>query len=398
MQSLRQPLVVDSLLAAAYAIAALVIGQEAQPGAWHSLDGRGALLTLLISGALVARRIFPAPVLCSVVVLWLVYIAAGYWPVVNSPSALLALYSVAAACRPRTTGACAAAVAAAWVLTGLLYSADYASMDAVVVQAIAFPAGVVLLGRTAGIAAERSRRLAAMTHRLRAEQEARARQAVTEERVRIARELHDVVAHHMSVVSLHAGMASYVFAADPETAREALGTIAATSREALEELRRLLVLLRETPDPAEPDAGNDGREAAGFAPAPGLDRLDELLSRVRAAGVPVELQVEGTPFRLRAGMDLCAYRVIQEALTNVLKHAAPASVTVGIRYEAQSVSVRVTDNGTRPASVDSGAPVGHGLIGMRERARIYQGTVSAGPRPEGGFEVQLSLPGSFQAQ
>ncbi|GGV47380.1 ATPase [Kitasatospora herbaricolor] len=390
----RRPLAVDSLLATAYATASLLLGQEPPPAPWHALDATGTALTLLVSAALVARRIAPVPVLATVVALWSTYIACGYWPVVNSPASLLALYTVAAARPTRTAALGAGAVGAAWLFAGAAH-AGYGSMKTVLVQAAAFPLVMVFFGRTAGRAAERSRHLAELTRRLRAEQEARALQAVTEERVRIARELHDVVAHHLSVVSLQAGMASYVFDADPATARGALDTIAATGREALEELRRLLTLLRVDPEdlpPTAPGPRDDDHSPERYTPAPGLDRLDEMLRRVRAAGTPVDLRVDGEPRALPPGMDLCAYRVVQEALTNVLRHAGPATATVTVRYDPRALTVRITDDGRAPAAPAHRPATGHGLIGMRERARIYRGTLSAGPRAQGGFEVLLSLP------
>ncbi|GAA2995402.1 sensor histidine kinase [Kitasatospora albolonga] len=400
---LRRPRVTDSVLAVAYTVAALVLGQEPEPGDWHALDARGALLTVLIGVALAARRMAPVPVLGATVAVWLVYIALGYWPVVNSPAVLLALYAVAVSTGRAATVVCSVAVGAAWVVAGVIYR-EHGSMSSVLVQAVAFPLGVALLGRTAGLAAERSVRLAELTRRLRAEQEARAAQAVTEalteERVRIARELHDVVAHHLSVVSLQAGLASYVFEGDPRTARGALDTIAGTSREALDELRRMLTLLRVGSVGAE-----DGVVEEDEGPAPGLGRVEELLARVRGAGVAAELLWEGEPFALPPGMDLCVYRVIQEALTNVLKHAGPATATVSVRFRPHHLTVRVTDDGAGlrdsaglpglpgvPGVPGGAASAGHGLIGMRERARVYRGTVSAGPRPEGGFEVLLTLP------
>ncbi|MEX0171389.1 sensor histidine kinase [Streptomyces sp. LMG1-1-1.1] len=390
---MRRPLVVDSLLAAGYATTSLLLGMERPPTGWSEMDATGALLTVLTSLALVARRMTPVAVLSVVVVLWVVYIACGYWPVVNSPATLLALYTVAAT-RPGRSGPIGgAAVGVAWLLAGLS-NVDNGSMKTVLVQAVAFPAVVVLIGRGAGRAVERSRELARLTRRLQVEQEARASQAVTEERVRIARELHDVVAHHMSVVSLQAGMASYVFEGDPATAKRALDTIAATSREALEELRRLLALLRVGPEDvraADGGTGTDGAEDA-YAPAPGLERLDALLLRVREAGVPVALEVTGEPYPLPPGMDLCAYRVIQEALTNVLRHAGPATATVTVGYRPQALTVRIADDGQGRVPAVDRPNVGHGLIGMCERARIYQGTVNVGPQPGGGFEVLLSLP------
>ncbi|WP_063992004.1 MULTISPECIES: sensor histidine kinase [unclassified Streptomyces] len=400
-EGLRRPVVVDSLLAVGYATTALLLGMERPPTGWTGMDTTGAALTVLTSVVLVARRLAPVAVLSAVVVLWTAYIACGYWPVVNAPATLLALYTVAATRNGMPVRIGGAAVGVTWLLAGLS-NVHNGSMKTVLVQAVAFPAVVVLIGRGAGRAAERTRELARLTLQLHAEQETRASQAVTEERVRIARELHDVVAHHMSVVSLQAGMASYVFEGDPATAQRALDTIAATSREALEELRRLLVLLRVGPEDTTATVGSPGpgtgtgpgAEGAedAYAPAPGLERLDTLLLRVRDAGVPVDLDITGEPYPLPPGMDLCAYRVIQEALTNVLRHAGPATATVTVGYGRRSLTVRIADDGQGRVPADTRPNIGHGLIGMRERARIYQGTVNVGPRTGGGFEVLLSLP------
>ncbi|OKI15981.1 histidine kinase dimerization/phosphoacceptor domain-containing protein [Streptomyces sp. CB03911] len=238
----------------------LLLGQEPHlppPGIpWHALGATGTALTLLVSAALAVRRIAPVPVLATVVTLGSTCIACGYWPVVNSPASLLALHTIAA--RPTRTaalgagaGAGAGAVDAAPLFAGAAHT-GYGSMKTVLVQALAFPLVVVIFGHTGGGAAERSHHLADLTRRLRAEQEARALQAVTEERVRRARELHDVVARHLFVVAHQAGVASYVFDGDPATARRALDTIAVTSREALEELRHLLILLCVGPEDPPP--------------------------------------------------------------------------------------------------------------------------------------------------
>ena len=203
------------------------------------------------------------------------------------------------------------------------------------------------------------------------------------ERVRIARGLHDVVAHHMSVISVQAGLARYVLSSDPATTGRALDTIVDTSHEALEEMRRMLALLR-VPDA---DQHSEGRT---HDPAPGLARLDELVERVRSAGVPVRVVVAGPPSPLSSGADLCAYRIVQESLTNVLKHARGAEVVVRLDYrEPEELTIQVSDNGP---GVSPGPVTGHGLVGMGERAGLYGGSVQAGPGPEGGFVVTLTLP------
>ena len=255
---------------------------------------------------------------------------------------------------------------------------------------------------------ERTIRLEVLSRQLTAEQGARARRAVIDERMRIAQELHDVVAHHMSVISIQASLAGYVFTSDPGTARAALRTVEETSHEALEETRRLLAVLRPEAEGADGDAPH--------APAPGLDRVTEVVDRVRAAGVPVQLSVTGQQRPLPPGIELCAYRVVQEALTNVLRHARPATATVRVEYRSRHLSVQVIDDGpARPAgpypsptgqsptcrsligqsptsrSLTGQSPTGQGLNGMRERARLYGGSLSAGPGTHGGFEVQLML-------
>ena len=218
--------------------------------------------------------------------------------------------------------------------------------------------------------------MAVLAEELRRDREDRARRAVVDERIRIARELHDVVAHHMSVISVQAGLARYVLGSDPGTASTALDTVLGTTGEALDEMRRLLVVLRM-----------DDREP--YDPSPGLQRLDDLVERVRTTGVPVELVVTGNARPLAPGVDLCVYRVVQECLTNVLKHAVPAQATVTLRYEPDRLVATIADNGCRPVTSHTD---GHGLIGMTERAKLYGGTLTAGRRAESGFEVVLTVP------
>jgi signal transduction histidine kinase len=237
--------------------------------------------------------------------------------------------------------------------------------------------------------------------------------AVAEERLRIARELHDVVAHSMSVIAVQAGYGQYVIDASPDGAKNALGAIQATSRDALEEMRRMLGVLRQqdvTPGSAEtgsvlgpPPGGGPGPTAGGatgqvpLAPAPGLAGLDRLIERTRGAGVRVTLDVSGHPRSAPASVDLSAYRIIQEALTNVVRHAGTgASCAVSIAYTDADLVIRVTDDGGLPVTFPSlsvaSAGTGHGIIGMRERVHLCGGTFSAGARPDGGFQVTAALP------
>ncbi len=209
-----------------------------------------------------------------------------------------------------------------------------------------------------------------------------ARRAVAGERARIARELHDVVAHNVSIIVVQAVAAEDVFDERPDVARKALQTIEATGRDALAELRRLLQTMR----PDEPENGEDGH-----APQPGLDHLDTLASTVQAAGLEVVVQREGAAVALPAGVDLSAYRIVQEALTNTLRHAHATRAEVTVRYAADAVAIEVTDDGGGGAP-DPEAGGGHGLVGMRERAALVGGTIEIGAAPQGGFRIRAELP------
>ncbi|MDH6553817.1 signal transduction histidine kinase [Streptomyces sp. SAI-117] len=223
----------------------------------------------------------------------------------------------------------------------------------------------------------------AWQQRVRAQQDA-TRLAVERERSRIARELHDVVTHNVSMMTIQASAARKTLDASPDLAREALQAVEAGGRAALAELRHVMGLLTMASDGPDPAA------TADLAPQPGLGQLAELTGRVRSTGVPVELSVTGTPVPLPAGVDLAAYRVVQEALTNAVKHAAGAAVTVSVEHAPGEVRVAVEDTGgqRRPRVAGSG----RGLIGLRERLALYGGTLSAGSRPHGGFAVLAIIP------
>jgi signal transduction histidine kinase len=229
---------------------------------------------------------------------------------------------------------------------------------------------------------ERNRRTAELTERAeRAERtlESEARAAVAEERARIAREMHDVVAHSLSVMVVQAEAAEAMLDADPARARRPLAAVQQTGRDALGELRRMLGALREMAD-----------EDAELAPQPGLAGLDALVDQVRGAGLPVRVRVEGEARPLPSSVDLSAYRIVQEGLTNALKHAGPATAQVVLRYGETEVELEVRDDGRgRAGGADGG---GHGLLGMRERVAVCGGDLSAGPLPEGGFALTARLP------
>jgi signal transduction histidine kinase len=209
------------------------------------------------------------------------------------------------------------------------------------------------------------------------ERDEEAQRAVAEERLRIAQELHDVVAHSMGVIAVQAGVGAHVIDNDPAEAKRSLEAISRTSRSTLSEIRRMLGVLRE----------DDGAE---YAPAPGLADLDRLVRDVRSAGVDVDVALAGTRCELPPGVDFTAYRIVQEALTNVLKHAGPARATVTIGYEPDALAVEVADDGRGVNGRAVGG--GHGLMGMRERVSVYGGSFEAGPRNGGGFRVAVRLP------
>jgi signal transduction histidine kinase len=201
------------------------------------------------------------------------------------------------------------------------------------------------------------------------------------ERVRIARELHDVLAHSISVISVQATVGEHLAANDPPAARRALLTIGDVSRESMQELRQMLTLLRD-------DTGQGSPAETAYEPTRGLTDLEPLVDTYRSAGLPVSTSTSGTARPLSAAADLCAYRIIQEALTNTLKHAGPSAASVGLRYDDEVVRVVISDDGRGAETPQAG----HGLIGMRERAALLGGRLDAGPGRHGGFEVTATLP------
>lgn len=384
--SLLGPVWFDVLLAGALAV-------YAQLDVWTGLtDERvpgpklvGSVGLLLATMPLAWRRSRPLQVLCVVMAAIAAEAAvAGDAPVggeVLFPT-LVALYSVAAYAERRRalTG-----LAVAWVAT-LVHGAhdpDVLSFgDLVLVDLFFFwflGGGSWLAGRYV-----RSRRQEASDFELRAarlerEREERARLAVIEERSRIARELHDVIAHGVSLMGVQAAAAERVLDSDPEQAREPLRSIQDAAREAIAELRRLLGVLREL----------DGEPSR--LPQPTLVQLDSLLDHVRASGLEVELTREGPRSPLPAGIELSAYRIVQEALTNALKHAGPGRARVWVRRRPRDLEIEVVDDGV--AEPDAAAVGnGHGLVGMRERVALYGGTLEAGPCPAGGYSVRARLP------
>jgi signal transduction histidine kinase len=240
--------------------------------------------------------------------------------------------------------------------------------------------GTWLAGFVVGRHRARTRDAERRAGRAEAEREERARQAVAEERARVARELHDVVAHAISVIVLQAKGARRMLDAEPHETRQALDTIVDCGEQALAEMRRLLGMLRRSDD------------EIAMAPLPSLSHLDLLAEQVSGAGLPVELRVEGEPTPLPPGVDLSAYRIVQEALTNALTHAGPAHARVVVRYGSREVELEITDDGCGAAAAAVAGGRGHGLVGMRERAELFGGHVESAAQPGGGFAVRATLP------
>jgi signal transduction histidine kinase len=246
-----------------------------------------------------------------------------------------------------------------------------------VVWGIAFGGAICLIAYTLQRRTAHAAELEERAARLEREREERTRAAVEAERRRIARELHDVIAHTVSVMTVQAGAARLLLDDDPERAIGPLLSVEETGRQALTEIRRLFEVTRE-----------DGDDVP-FGPRPGIANLDALVQHACRAGLPVELAVEGKPVTLSPGLELAAYRVVQEALTNSLKHAGPTTAQVGVRYGRDALDLEVVDRGRGSARREG---TGHGLIGMRERVALYGGELEAEPRTEGGFVVRARLP------
>ncbi|WP_406287974.1 sensor histidine kinase [Streptomyces sp. NBC_00209] len=348
----------------------------------------GAALTLAVTQAapllMLARRplwawwiVFPADIAGALVLLGKPARAYDVWPWPPAPLiAYLFLLLALALRRSRRV------LVAVWLATGAaslilhLVRVDRSNGSALLLPL--FAAVVLVIG-----AAVRERRVA---QRRLAEQETvseaeRARRTLLEERARIARELHDVVAHHMSVITVQADSAPYRLPDLPEAAREEFGTIAASARESLAEMRRLLVVLR-----------GDGAEGER-APQPGIGRLQQLVEATVRAGLPAELSLAAYLGDVPPAVDLSAYRIVQEALANVVRHASGARTRVSVTSDGEQLTVLVVNSPPeQPVSPLESAGTGHGLVGMRERVRLTGGSLDAGPLPDGGFRVAARLP------
>ncbi len=385
------PLVVDGTLAFGLAALSLisVFGGSADVGSRQPLS---VALLLLESLPLLFRRRYPVQVLAVTFGATIAHILlAPTGSTVNEGfGSLVALYSVAERRDRRTSVPLALAVGAilATVIVGLggIPTGLQGLLQTELVVLIAWAFGDLARTRRLFVALQEDR-----ARLLDAEREERARGAVQAERDRIARELHDVVTHHVSVIVIQTGAALRALDRRPEAARTAMEAIDHTSRAALADMRRMLGILGDETARTGGPAGEGSDQ--GLAPQPGLDRLGELVEQVRAAGLPVELSVTGERRPLDAGLELSAYRIVQEALTNVLKHARGARARVDLRYGPRALEISVADEGGSGRRGDLGEPAheGRGLIGMTERATLFGGTLEAGPTP-GGFTVVARLP------
>jgi signal transduction histidine kinase len=367
-------------------LAVTVAGQVESFGRQGTAPGQIAHPVPYAAGAAVAglvllfRRRFPASALLGLTAIgYAVRVAGGadYYAAWHFYSTLILVHTVAGAAEPRSRRGAAGlgCVLVAYAHLQTLQDNDVAEvLIGAIFVGVAYGSGILLRRQT-----DQTRRLAAQAARLEAERELRARWAVAEERSRIARELHDIVSHNVSLMTLHVGGVRRLLGDDRARERGLLLAVEQAGREAVEELGHMLGMLRA----AETDAPE--------APRTGLDRLDELVSQVAEAGPVVRLRVTGERRPLPPGLDLSAYRVIQESLTNVLKHAHATTVDVAVHYAVDELRIAVVNDGAgaRPAPYGGG---GHGLIGMRERTAMHGGELTAGPSPSGGYEVRARFP------
>ena len=368
-----------AMVAAVVCISVLIIGSS-QADKFHDVDTLNVTVTLGVCAALAFRRRHPLEALVAADVL---VVALTFWnyQTGGTPTVIFfLLYAVAIHDTPIRSQIGMAITVVAVTIAALNRPPDLRGGD-IIGTAISFGGawvfGTVLRHRRDGL----MERVKEAEQRAAIETERHAR-AVAEERLRIAQELHDVVAHSMSVIAVQAGVGAHVLESDPNEARRALENIATTSRTTLNEMRRLLGVLR-----------NEDGSKAQHAPAPRLEDLPALVARVEASGVAVDLAVDSPPCELPTGVSLSVYRIVQEALTNVLRHAGPARAQVAVHYEPGTIAIEVSDDGRGLAAASVSANgAGHGITGMQERVAVYGGSLHTGPRAGGGFVVRARIP------
>jgi signal transduction histidine kinase len=376
----RHPSLVDGVLAFVLALIGLItIGTGSAV-----VNGRPALLfSVAIVVPVVFRRKYPVGAFAVATAIGAGQVMFTDRPDVADLAIVILLYTLAAY-RPRRVSATGLAICLLGSAIGVARwaPAHLGLLDTIMVGSVLF-AGPALIAWVIGDSMRYRRGYYASLEdraaRLERERDAQAQIAAAAERARIARELHDVVAHNVSVMVVQADGASYALDSEPEKARQALAAIASTGRQALAEMRRMLGVLRS----------GDGE--TGLAPLPGIGQLGELLQQIRATGLTVAFTVEGVPGPLPGGVALAAYRIVQESLTNTRKHGGPnASAQVTLRYCEDVLVLGISDDGHGTDPAADGA--GHGMIGMRERVALYGGTLEAGPRADGGYQVTARLP------
>ena len=372
--------IVLALVFALYGLGHVWLGWVPDEGYEGGPRGLNTLVVLLTTLPLAARRVAPLAALTVIVGTFsLSQILTGAMASFFSGlmPALIAAYSVARF-EPARRAVAGAGIAAVAMSALIATTPVFRRPEELLLEALLWSAAFGL-GSLVRRGEHRARELGRRAQRLEREREEQARAAVLDERARIARELHDVVAHGVSLMVVQAGGARLVLdtPGGGERVRSHLQAIEDSGRQALDELRRLLALLREGDDPA-------------LEPLPGMLRLDALAESTQAAGVRLRLNVEGEPVPLPPGIDLTAYRIVQEALTNVVRHAGAENAELTVRYETDAVALEVLDDGRgAPANANGG---GHGLVGMRERTALYRGEIGTGNRPEGGYAVRVRLP------
>ena len=375
----ERPMVLDAFIAAALlAIGILVLFNRSNhaPAVPRGADALGVVLVVVNSVALFWRRRSPTVVLALTGGSGLLLEALHYRNA-GGMAVIVALYTVAAQCNRRRAVISLLATA---VAVAVVIRIDWANVhfERVLANYVLFATAWVL-GYSIQTRRHYLAEVEARADRLERDREEDARRAVAAERARIARELHDVVAHNVSVMVISAGAARRVMDTSPADAKEALASIEDTGRSALAEMRRMLGMLR------------GAEEGAAMHPQPSVDQLDALVDLVREAGVEVDLEVEGGRRPLASGVDLSVYRIVQEALTNTIKHAGSARATVRLRYGPETVQVEVDDDGRGASALPTGEP-GHGLVGMKERVTLFGGQLDVGPRRGGGYRVRATLP------
>jgi signal transduction histidine kinase len=364
-----------TVLALSTLIYRAIEGPEILAGAIQFDFANAISVALLLAGlsSLIWRRPPALPVLMASIVIFALYDLAGSASPLLAFAPLMALYAVAANSRPVVSGGAAAALAVGAVA---VFLANTGPLDDDILDYLLSVATAWLLGYGVWLNRARTSLLADQAAQLTREQAAQTQTAVRQEQTRIARELHDIVAHRVVVMVAQAGASTRMFDADPQRARHALKSIEILGREALTEMRRLLGVLWT-------------HDEGSKAPQPGLADLPDLIAQIERAGLPVELRISGQPRTLPAGVELSAYRIVQEALTNTLKHAGPARADVELRYHPELLEVRVDDDGQGSSSL---LKAGQGVVSMRQRAALVGGEVSLGPRSGTGFQVAAKLP------